>query len=166
MKVGGSEMGRSLLQALGQQRATQMIWIICRKWCHNTNDTWMCETLELIYVDVHWLVILKREVGWGASSYYFLFRSFLAGCKIVGFEKKLRALSDWKLVEIWEKRGEGKVHLAEWFSSSTLPGGNMFRVRFHHKILQFSNNTIHSPMPSYIVILHSIWVVVFDTLVF
>ena len=120
-----------------------------------------CETLELKCVDVHWLVILKREVRWGASYYYFLFRSFLAGCKIVGFEKS------WELCQIeswlkYERRGEREERArCIWrngFQALLYRGGNMFRVRFHHKILQFSNNTIHSPMPPYIVILLSICV--------
>ena len=108
-----------------------------------------------------WLVILKRELGWGASSYSFLFRSFLVGCKIVGFEKS------WELCQIeswlkYEKRGEREERArCIWrngFQAPLYRGGNMFRVRFHHKILQFSNNTFHFPMPPYIVILLSICV--------
>ena len=45
------------------------------------------ETLELICVDVHCLVILKREVGWGASSYYFCSEAFWLDAKLLASKK-------------------------------------------------------------------------------
>ena len=101
------------------------------------------KTHALIFASSTLFAIYICHVYFGSGSgsvlyvYWWLFLSFSFKFFWLLIWKKLRALSAWNLVEIWEKRGEEqKVHLAEWFSSSVVPGGNTFHLGFHHKIFK------------------------------
>ena len=125
-----------------QQREIQFIHWEKYKQCNSQSNyiyNWMNTLIQPSCIDFCVINFICHYVYFGSGSvvYWWLFSAFSLEFFWLLIWKKLRALSAWNLVEIWEKRGEEqKVHLAEWFSSSVVPGGNTFHLGFHHKIFK------------------------------